>query len=766
MKYTQLLNMIVYRRIIKVLFFGLLTIGTIHSQNFDPISIPFEVDGVNLQNPLIGGLTAPQFTSFDLDGQGAEDLIVFERNGNVILPFINLSTPGNPDYQYAPQYTSQFPGLLKFVKLIDFNNDGKKDIFALSSKSSAIEVWRNTSENGVIAFEFMKFNFGIGDFIQVASGGGYTNLYVSSIDIPEIIDTDGDGDLDILTFEPGGSYVYFYQNMVKETGLPDDTLVYKTSDKCWGNFFENGVDESISLSDDRATCAMNFKGNDGSSSQRHAGSTVTALDGDGDGDLDMLLGDISNRGLVYLENDEVDGDAFVINQDVNFPSNTEEADIFVFLSSFHLDIDNDGKRDLVVCPNNELGSDNINHIWYYNNTGTDEAPIFELVQKDFLHETSLQMGHSSHPCFLDYNADGLKDLLVGMNYTYSDGETFSISLFLYENVGTLSQPSYRLVDDDYLGLSNDLSEFNGFLAPTSGDLDGDGDADLLIADNRSFLFYFENKAGIGAPYDFDGYIYEYKGLRVGTNGKPAIIDLDGDGLNDIVMGEKGNNGNPSTGEQGGVNFFKNIGTIGNPDFVEEEETFPNTNILGRIFTKTNSDTSGESAPCFFQSEESLMVAVGSRGGNIYVYDDIPGNLYEEFNLVSDKLPILNAGRRTSVAVEDIDNDGYHELIVGNDNGGLMAFNTNFRTGEPLNTQKTIPLTFSIQPNPATNVIKVLKEGIESDRFSIINLDGKILQNGNGQFLKTGIDIANLPAGIYILSLDTKAGVLVEKFVKY
>lgn len=755
----------VYCRFIKVIFFIITSFSLSFSQNFDPILIPFEVNGIDLQNPLIGGLTAPQFESFDLDGEGPEDLIVFERNGDVILPFINLSTPGNPNYQYAPQYTANFPDLINFIKFIDFNNDGKKDIFALSSKASAIEVWRNTSESDNISFEFMKFNFGVGDFLQIPAGGGYTNLYVSSIDIPAILDTDGDGDLDILTFEPGGSYMYFYKNLVKEMNLSDDTLVYETSDKCWGNFFESGVDEAISLSDNRGSCSTGLQGHV-SSSDRHAGSTVTVFDGDGDDDFDMLLGDISNPGMVYLVNDEINGDPFVISQDLNFPSNTEEANINIFLGSFFFDVDNDGKRDLIVCPNNELGSDNINHIWYYRNVGADNAPIFELVQKDFLHETTLQMGHSSHPCFIDYNADGLQDLLIGMNYILSNASAESISLFLYENVGTISEPSFRLVDNDYLGLSSDLSEFNGFLAPTAGDLDSDGDVDIIIADNRSYLFYFENKGGEGMPVEFDNYIYEYKGIRVGTNGKPAIIDLDNDGLSDIVVGEKNDNGNPSTDEKGGLNFFKNIGSIGNPDFLEEEKTFPNTDILGQVYTRTIYDSSGGTSPYFFYSDEELMLATGSRGGNIYVYDDIPGNLYGAFNQVFSDLPILNVGRRTSVALNDIDNDGYHEIIVGNDNGGLMAFNTTFKSGDPVNTEDNALNNLIISPNPVSEILYVNFNEMQNREFSIMNIDGKLMKKSSSDNLKNGFDVSDLPSGIYVLSINIDKGLMVEKFVKY
>ena len=753
----------VISRFIKVLFFSVTTLVSLTAQNFKPTFIPFEVDGIALENPLIGGLIAPQFVSFDLDGQGAEDLIVFERNGDVLLPFLNFSTPGNPDYRYAPEYTTRFPKLIKFVKFLDFNGDGKKDIFAFSPMGPASEVYRNTSD-GEISFELMNFNFGAGNFIQIPAGNGFTNLFISSIDIPAIIDTDNDGDLDILTFETGGSYMYLYQNMVKEQGLPDDTLVYRTVDQCWGNFFESGVDEAISLSDDRDDCSSGLL-DGGSPPVRHAGSTVTAFDGDGDGDLDMLLGDISNNGLVYLENDEQDGDAFIISQDLNFPANSEEANITVFLGSFFIDVDNDGKRDLIVCPNNELGSDNINHIWYYNNVGEDNAPVFELVQKDFLHETTLRMGHSSHPTFLDYNEDGLTDLLVGMNYVFSEGEASSISLFLYENIGSLSEPSYRLVNDDYLGLSSDLNSSYGFLAPAAGDLDNDGDTDIIISDNRSNIFYFENEAGPNQPYEFNGYIYEYQGLKVGSNGKPQIIDLDGDGLSDIVMGEKRDNGTPATGEAGGVNFYKNIGSVGNPLFDEDETVFPNTDILGRIYTKRNSDISGGSSPYFFYIEGELNVAVGSRSGRVYHYDNITDNVYGEFNLLTDSLPILNSGRRTSVALEDLDNDGFHEMIVGNDSGGLMAFNTTFYKRDPVSTKEIEEAPIIIVPNPAQDYIRVVSENLSSGKFSILDVEGKTMMQGNSDKLSSSYDISLLPSGVYILRIQTEEGTSVEKFVK-
>lgn len=758
--------MIVYRRIIKVLFFLIITYSTSFGQNFDPLFIPFEVNGRSLENPLIGGLLAPQFVSFDLDGQGPEDLLVLERNGDVLLPFINNSTPGNPDYTFAPEYIQYFPKLLRFLKMEDYNNDGKKDIFTLSSKVFGFEVWKNVSEGEEIEFELVEFNSVAGNYIPIQAGEGYSQLYVANIDIPAVVDIDDDGDLDILTFEQEGSFLNYYQNMVVESGLSPDTMAYKLNDLCWGKFFETGSNETILLSDDRNACAFEMIGNDPTSSERHAGSTVTVFDSDGDGDLDLLLGDIGNQGLVFLENDEVDGKAFMVDQDTNFPQYDEATDIYIFIGSFFIDIDNDGKRDLITCPNNELGSDNVNHIWYYRNIGEDDAPIFELIQKDFLHETTLQMGHASMPCFLDYNQDGLLDLLVGMDYINQNGSQTSLSLFLYENVGSKNEPSYRLVSNDYLGLRDVLPAEEGFLAPAVGDLDGDGDDDIIVANKESRILYFENIAGANQPYEFENFIYNFHNIRVGSNGKPAIIDLDEDGLADIVIGEKNNNGNAQTEDKGSLNFYKNIGSIGNPLFAEDEDVHPNTSTLGNVFTANTGSSTGGSAPCFFESEGELMVAVGSRGGNLYLYDDIYGNIYDSFNEISDSLPIFRLGKRTSPAIADIDNDGYHEMIVGNDSGGLWAFNTMIKSDEISSTQEVEGSGINIYPNPTNQTIQVFLKESTSTEFNIYNLDGRLVGTDKTDKLATGYDVSDLQSGVYILSFEVEGKIQNERFVKY
>lgn len=741
-------------------------LSVIFGQNFDPIDIPFEIEGERVQNALIGGLIAPQFSSFDLDGEGAEDLLVFDRSGNVLLPFINMSTPGNPDYVFVPEFVSQFPEMSRFAQFHDYNGDGKKDIFTKSSFVPAIEVWKNTSQGGNISFELVKFNFGIGHVLQIAVGNEFTNLYLSSLDIPAIIDVDGDEDLDILTFDSGGHYMNLYKNMVKEQGLPPDTLVYELSDYCWGKFAETGVGEEVSLSDDPNNCYTGLQdGKDVIGGSRHAGSTVLALDGDGDGDLDMLLGDLSNSGLVYLQNGQNSENAFIVSQNTKYPTVEEEVDVFVFVAPFFIDVDNDGKRDLIAAQNNINGAQNVDHIWYYNNVGTDSAPIFELVQKDFLQSTSLNMGSNSHPTFLDYNADGLLDILVGNNRKVFDASNDEKSLYLYENIGTKSEPEYSLVSEDYLGMKDIVNEFDGYLAPTVGDLDSDGDDDILIGDKRGYLYYWENIAGAGLPYEFEDHIYEFKGIKPGSNVKPEIYDLDNDGLNDLIIGEKNNNVSSDNNQVGGLNFYKNIGSMGAPDFDADQESIGNTNILGNVNTRVEGYVGPSSSPTFFTSDGEVLLSVGSQSGDIFIYNNIEGNLYDSFDILYHKLPILNSGGRINPIYADLDDDNFYEVIVGSENGGLRAFNTIFVVDGELSITDINELKFTISPNPTIDILNVNMENSRAAEYSIIDINGRRVRSGKLEASRTRLDIQDLSPGVYIIDVNDKAKSSVKRFVK-
>ena len=183
-----------------------------------------------------------QFSKIDLNLDGINDLFVFDKsgkngtsNGNKIIPF--LFNNSNNNYTYAPEYIEAFPSMSDWVLLVDYNQDLKMDIF--TSYNSSIALYTNTSESE-LSFEFTKV-------ITSDAGFGPINLYVSSADIPAIVDVDGDLDIDILSFDPTGSYMYFHENKSIQLYNNSDSIKLVRSDNCWGKFKEDFSTNSVTL---------------------------------------------------------------------------------------------------------------------------------------------------------------------------------------------------------------------------------------------------------------------------------------------------------------------------------------------------------------------------------------------------------------------------------------------------------------------------------------------------------------------------------------
>lgn len=81
-------------------------------------------------------------------------------------------------------------------------------------------------------------------------------------------------------------------------------------------------------------------------------------------------------------------------------------------------------------------------------------------------------------------------------------------------------------------------------------------------------------------------------------------------------------------------------------------------------------TTGYSMPFVFTESGVTKMIVGSEIGNIYLYNNIDGNLTGTFNRVDTTLFHINEGTRCAPYYEDITNDGKRDLFLGNYAGGL------------------------------------------------------------------------------------------------
>ncbi|MFM9074060.1 MAG: hypothetical protein ACKORJ_00550, partial [Bacteroidota bacterium] len=84
--------------------------------------IPFTIQDQPLNLALAGGLNAVQVNSMDADGDGREDLILWDRMGKCVKVFLKLPGGG---YHFSPNHEKFFPRALSSWLLIrDLNNDG------------------------------------------------------------------------------------------------------------------------------------------------------------------------------------------------------------------------------------------------------------------------------------------------------------------------------------------------------------------------------------------------------------------------------------------------------------------------------------------------------------------------------------------------------------------------------------------------------------------------------------------------------------------
>ncbi len=715
----------------------------------------FTVNGVTLRNPLAGGLNSPQFSEVDLNNDGQQDLLVFDRVGDKLLTFLQEGAPGESDYVFAPEYIQQFPAIENWVLLRDYDGDGIQDIFAYSDQQvDGVMVYKGYYDNNVIAFERFNFDAPLNIIFIPTATGGTTQLYVSTIDYPAVDDMDCDGDLDILTFSFGGGYIDLYCNQSVEMGYGRDSLIFERCENCWGGIYESGISTEVDLADGPGDCFDGLQ-SDEDIEFRHAGSTVLTFDGDNDGDKEAVLGDLSFTNLNYLVNGGTCEQAYIVDQDAAFPSYDQSFDVPIFPAAFYLDVNNDGKKDFIGAVNARRNGDD-DAVWFYENTIGNEFPEFALRDSQFLVSGMLDIGTGARPQLVDYNADGLLDLVLSNYSFYEPFGQFNARIYLYENVGTASVPAFELVDDDYLGL-NEFSQTTRYFAPAFGDMDADGDLDVVVGEQNGMLFYGENVAGPNQPLQYNNLTYAYMDINVGLVSVPQIVDLNRDGLPDLLIGS----------QVGRISYYQNLGTAQEPSFNSDPDLLPNVKKIGNVDTRIPGYSNGFSSPLFLDVDGQYKLYTGTEIGRIEVYTNIDNNLNGEFDVETENFGDLKEGFQTHLAMGDLDNDGKMEVIVGNYRGGISAFQSEIPSG--VNTATQVPfrdLGLNVYPNPTHGkvILELPTSAAGDNKVEVYNASGQQLLQQNWQDSHLELNMNDYPAGVYWVKVLTGDAMQTRRFV--
>jgi len=694
-----------------ILIIALFCWETAHAQKPFPYgrmdTIKVYEDAVQLTMPWVGGLNLPQFQSIDLNWDGKKDLVVYDSYAYArsIKTFINTGQTGQISYRYASEYVWQFPeglNLRGFLILRDYNCDGLEDLFTY--RAGGLALYKNVG-NSTIGHQWQL----IYDYIPATIFGGPSGVYCSSTDIPSIEDMDGDGDLDFVSSAVGGTLFYRYKNVSTNC----DSLDLVRDDGCWGNFYEANTSDTLVLN---SSC----KGGKRSGS-RHAASTILTVDLNGDDLVEVILGDIESPNLTVAYNTGTIDNAQMTSAEYDFPSNNVPVDVPEFNGAFMVDVNNDNVKDFLVGPHFDFSADTANS-WLYLNNGTTNNVDLNLQTKNFLVEDMIDLGSMSYPTFIDVDQDGLTDILSGGIGYYSgyDYLTFqpdyTSSIAYYKNVGDTNFPEFELITRDFNGLSAD-DRFGLF--PTFGDLDNDGDLDMICGTISGRLSYYENTAPIGSTASFQEVDSNYMSISNGSYAAPTLFDLNEDGLLDLVVGVR----------DGTLSYHENVGTASAAQFNQ----VPTNDTLGGI-EYFNPRKNGFIRVSFATADttDELYAYVGTQDGNVYIYRDITSNLmpnseFELYDSLRTGIQLIN------VDVANINYSDSLEWIAGETGGGLSLWGRSSRyVAPPEDTvgidENTTSANFVVFPNPASDLVNIrFDEATKSDMLiSLFDLSGRLV----------------------------------------
>lgn len=731
---------------------GVCTTFTALAQSFSfqwDSTVPVTMQGKMFLNPWAGGLNNAQFSKMQLNDDGIEDLVVFERSSHSVNTFLAVPQATGLQWKHAPEYETRFPtDMLHWMLLVDFDQDGRKDLF--TSTNGGIRVFKNIPSANGFAWSL------IANPLLTQGFSGNINLYVQSTDLPAIADIDDDGDIDILTFDFTGTSVELHQNLSKEQ-KSNNPFVFKKMTTNWGRFSATSFCDQYNFNLPPADAALQ---NSSNARIAHAGNALWIGDLNGDGKKDVLHGHVACDNVVMLTNVGGNGMATLIGSaKSSFPAVTP-INFPVFPSPYLEDIDGDGQKDLIASPSStDLATNPLLNLrqsnWLYKNEGTTTNPKFTYRQMDFLQDGMIDLGENATPALTDIDGDGDLDLVAGYGgLRTTNGYRAGIAFF--RNTGNTTQAAFEFINEDFLGLSTQLFKKENVslvnTKPFFADLNSDGTTDLgfwATTFRGMDIRYVPNLAPRGKAMQLDtSRITKMPLPKNFANGENLLYyDIDRDGKLDVLVSK--NSGN--------VEFHQNVGSTLSPIYELKSEAFGGIDVdferraQGMVVADLNAD----------QKPELIM---GDLLGRLRVYQNFTtlttlksdSNLI--FNTFSNKSEFIRIGVGLFPAVGDVNGDQLPELLIGSNTGGIRFLKNKSPKGTPIGNE----LEFFVYPNPTSNFLYA--QVPEKGTLELFSISGQFIRSIVVPQATTelSIDTSKLPTGLFILRFTTANGVKISQ----
>ena len=591
-------------------------------QNTGTLTAPLFSELTGESNPFngIGGGNFFGVTLGDVDGDGDADMVLSRLGGDFRF-FENTGTSTSPAFTERTGSANPFEGINigGFAKssLGDVDGDGDLDLYA--SPGYQINLILNTGSTTSPAFS-----------LQSSENNPLSGLNTGNQGAPSIVDLDSDGDADVVVGQQNGSFRLFKASAAAPSTTPGVILVISasTGSETLGtqitvtavSDFKQSSSQTVTLgvsgtgitsgdftSDATITIGANqtrgtvtFTVKDDLLNEGVETATLS-LSNPSEG---LTLGSSTTQNITITEDYDVDGavlPTYTEQTGAANPLNGFDAGAYV-VPTFG-DVDGDGDQDLIAGKNNGTFS-------FFRNTGTATNPVFAEVTGGESPVNGLNAGNYSTPALVDLDGDGKLDLVSG---TLGDVRFF-------RNTGTLTSPTFS----ELSGSSNPFNGIGGgnFFGVTLGDVDGDGDLDMVLSRLGGNFRFFENTGTSTSPAftERTGSANPLNGITIGGFGKSTLGDVDGDGDLDLFA---------SPGYQ--TNLILNAGTASTPQFFQQGS-------LRNPLAGKNTGNQGAPVLVDLDGDSDLDVVFGQQNGTFRLFKAAPdsGNAPTLANAVPDQ----------------------------------------------------------------------------------------------------------------------------------
>ena len=423
-------------------------------------------------------------------------------------------------------------------------------------------------------------------------------------------DLDGDGDLDLVAGETYGGFFYF-ANTASATFAAFTAAANPLAGQDVGSF-----------------------------------SAPALGDLDGDGDLDLLAGRSDGTFVYYVNSGSATSPSFAVGV-----SPLSGVDVGWYSTPALGDLDRDGDLDLVA---GGLGG-----FFYFENTGSATTPGF-AARTGSANPFGAGVGYipGGIPALGDLDRDGDLDFVAGENFG---------TLFTFENTGSVKTPAFVA----RTGSANPLNGFDvgGTSAPALGDLDGDGDPDLVSGEFDGVFNTIGNAGGLLVLRT--GAANPLAGQDIGLTANPALADLDHDGDLDLVAGSSGSIS---------LFYFENTGSASSAAFIQRTG-------LANPFNSFSFAADASPAAGDVDRDGDVDFVLGSTSGVLEYLQNTGSAATPKFTFANQP-GFHDVGSNSKPSLGDLDGDGDLDLAVGDSNSGSFFYFENTGVGSGVFAERT------------------------------------------------------------------------------